>query len=122
MDRWQAQYSFWSGFGIPAYEENSVPTGENRPTYPYLTYQAVMSGFNEDAPVSASIWDRGDSWDTVDRKANDILTALSTGGRVIGYDTGMIWVTADTPFAQSMGDMENDYIKRTVISVVMHFA
>lgn len=30
--------SFYSSFGLPAYDENSVPTGENAPAFPYITY------------------------------------------------------------------------------------
>ena len=120
VDKWQAQYNFWSGFGLPAYEENSVPTGDNRPSYPYLTYQAVDAPFDEDAPVTASIWTQGYSWEQADQKANDIMTALKNGGKVVGYDDGMIWVTADT--VQSMGDTENDLIKRKLLTVTMHFA
>lgn len=120
MDKWQAQYAFWSGFGIPAYEENSVPTGDNRPSFPYLTYQAVDAPFNEDSPVAASIWTQGYSWAQADQKANDIMTALKNGGRIQPYDDGIIWVTADT--VQSMGDPDNDTIKRKVVTVTIHFA
>ena len=31
MTKAAAIYNFWAGFGIPAYEENSVPSGEDAP-------------------------------------------------------------------------------------------
>lgn len=120
MDKWEAQFAFWSGFGIPAYEENSVPTGENRPAFPYLTYQAVDAPFNEDVPVTASIWTESYSWATADDAANGVMTALKNGGHVQNYTGGMIWVTIDT--VQSMGDPENDKIKRKVLNCTLHFA
>lgn len=120
MDKWQAQYAFWSSFGLSAYEENSVPTGEDRPAYPYLTYQAVDAPFDNDAPVTASIWTQGYTWEQADTLANTVMTALKNGGKVQSYSGGMIWFTADN--VQSMGDPENDTIKRKLLSLVAHFA
>lgn len=117
MDKWEAQYAFWSGFGIPAYEENSVPTGA---VLPYLTYQAADAPFNVDTPVTASIWTESFSWESADTLANTILTALKDGGIVQNYTGGMVWVTIDS--VQSMGDPDNDKIKRKVLNCVLHFA
>lgn len=121
MDRYEAQYRFWSQF-LPAYDENSVPTGENRPKYPYLTFECLTAPFDGDVLVSASIWTRSTSWETADKKADEIYNALKNGGAVVPYDGGIIWFTAETPFAQRMGDPGDDLIKRQVLQVVAHFA
>lgn len=124
MDRWEAQYAFWSSFGVPAYEENSVPTGDKRPNYPYITYQATVGGFNTNSFVNASIWTRSGSWSTADGLAEAIQEKLggrAGGGYVQRYDDGGIWITAEDNFAQSMGDTEDNMIKRKLLSVVLRF-
>jgi len=121
MDKYEAQYNFWSSFGYPAYEENSVPD-EKDVTFPYITYQAVSSTFDSDAVVNASIWTRSTSWLDADTIANAIEADLKNGGHVLQYTGGIIWVTAESPFAQSMGDPDDDRIKRKLLTVLCHFA
>lgn len=121
MDRWEAQYSFWSSFGVPAYEETSVPDRDDI-AFPYLTYSAVAAPFNGDVLANASIWTRSNSWLQADTISDLIEAALKNGGRVVNYNGGMLWITAEAPFAQSMGDPEDDKIKRKLLSVAVHFA
>lgn len=121
MDRYQTQYAFWSSFGVEAYEENSVPD-EDEVEFPYITYQAMASPFDDNGGVTASIWDRSTSWLTADTLADAIETRLKDGGQVISYEGGVIWITADSPFAQNMGDPDDDRIKRKRLAVVLHFA
>ena len=121
MDRYEAQYGFWSGFNIPAYEENAVPDVDEI-TYPYITYQAVSAPFDGDVPINASIWTRSTTWAGADALADAIEAELRNGGKVVPYTGGMIWVTAGSPFAQSMGDPNDDRIKRKLLSVTLHFA
>ena len=45
----QALCSFFSGLNLPAYEDNTVPTGKNAPELPYITYATATSGFDSDA-------------------------------------------------------------------------
>ena len=42
MDRYEAQYAFWSSFGVPAYEQNSVPDLDDL-TFPYITFEAAAT-------------------------------------------------------------------------------
>lgn len=121
MDKYEALYSFWSRFNIPAYEENSVPD-ESEVSFPYITYQAVSSSFDEDAVVNSSIWTRSTSWLTADTIANSIEEYLKNGGVTVPYNNGVIWITPGVPFAQSMGDPDDDRIKRKVLSVTLHFS
>ena len=39
-NKWQAIDRFWNSFGIPAYDESSVPQGA---TMPYITYHAEVA-------------------------------------------------------------------------------
>ena len=121
MDKFEAQYSFWASFGVPAYEENSVPDLDNV-TFPYITYQAVSGLFDTDSTVSASIWTRSNSWDAADALALAMEARLKNGGAVINYDGGIIWITAAATFSQSMGEPDDDRIKRKLLTVTLHFA
>lgn len=122
MDRYEAQYSFWASFGVPAYEENSVPTGDEFPGYPYITYEAVTGGFNADIFVNGYIWTRSSSWTSADFLADKIESELKHGGKLIPYDGGAIWITAEDNFSQNMGDATDNMVKRKVLSVVLHFS
>lgn len=120
MDRWEAQYNFWSAFGVPAYEENSVPDLDCL-TFPYITYKASASGFDEPVTITASIWDRGTSWQRADTLADSIEHNIRTRNPS-AYDNGMYRIyIGNTPFAQNMGDPGDDQIKRKLLTVVFEF-
>ena len=118
MDKWQAQFEFWSSFGVPAYEEHSVP--ENAP-FPRITYEAATSVFESLVSITASIWSRSTSWaavdslaDTIERYIKDMGCPEIEGGRYRVY-------IGDTTFAQRMNDPEDDQIKRIVLNVTFEF-
>lgn len=120
MTKWQAQYNFWSKFGVPAYEQNSVPdTGSL--SYPYITYQGISNNFNDSSPVNASIWTRDTSWKEAMTITDRIQEELGYGGSVVFYDGGLFWVQMSNNFAQTMGDPNDDMIKRVVITVNIQF-
>ena len=120
MDRYEAQYNFWSSFGVPAYEQNSVPDLDIV-TFPYITFAAVATPFAGEVDINASVWTRSTSWQTADALADLIDTRLKYGGEIVGYDGGIIWITAGTPLAQNMGDPDDDAIKRKLLNVELHF-
>ena len=116
----QALYNFFSGFELPAYEENTVPTGANVPALPYITYATATSGFDNDVQISASLWYKGYSWEGADRKAAEINAALANGGKMIPYTGGALWIRRGTPFAQHMAD-ENDTIRRIYLNLTAEY-
>lgn len=120
MDRWQALYAFWSGFGLPAYEENSVPTGDDRPGYPYITYEASVTPWDGDVLLSASVWTRSTSWLQADTIA-DQIEATIRDGYVQEYDGGMIYIVPNDPFSKHMGDPDDNMIKRALLGPRYHF-
>ena len=120
MDRWQAVYNFWSSFGIPAYEENSVPDLKDL-TFPYITYQARASAFDYNASGNASIWSRNTSWTEADGLSDMIMTRLQDGGENVPYTGGVIWITAGAPFSQSMSDPSGALVKRKLLTVTYNF-
>lgn len=120
-DRWQALSEFWNSFGVTAYEENSVPDADDV-TFPYITYQAAASPFGGRYAANASIWTRSTSWLEADTLSDAIEARLKNGGEVVRYAGGIIWITAEDTFSQSMGDPGDDRVKRKLLSVVYHFA
>lgn len=120
MDRWQAQYEFWSQFGVPAYEENSAPDYRNV-TFPYITYEAAASGFYEPVSITASIWDENSSWSRVDALADQIEHFIRHMQVCPKMDGGRYRVYIDGNFANNMGDPDNDKIKRKELNVFFEF-
>ena len=118
MDKWQAQHEFWSSFGVPAYEEHSVPDGA---PFPRITYEAATSVFESLVSITASIWTRSTSWATADGLADEVERYIKSmecpvinGGRYRVY-------IGDTTFAQRMDDPSDDQIKRILLNVTFEF-
>ena len=118
MTKASALYNFWSGFGLTAYEENTVPTDAK---FPYITYQVVTDSFGTEIALTASVWYRGTSWVEANAKAEEISRTISRGGKTILVDGGVLWLKRGTPFSQSMGDDSDDLIKRKYINLVAEF-
>ena len=118
MTKEAALYNFWSMFGLPAYEENTVPEDA---AFPYITYQVVTDSFGYDVALTASVWYRSTSWKEANAKAQEISDKISRGGVTIACDNGIIWIRRGVPFAQSMGDDSDDLIKRKYINLVAEF-
>ena len=121
MTKEAALYNFWSMFGLPAYEENAVPTGEDGAEFPYITYQVVTDNFSYDVALTASVWYRSTSWKESNAKAQEISDKISRGGVTIACDNGIIWLRRGVPFAQSMGDESDDLIKRKYLNITAEF-
>ena len=118
MTKASALYNFWSGFGLTAYEENTVPTDAK---FPYITYQVVTDSFGAEVALTASVWYRDTSWVESNAKAEEISRTISRGGKVIPVDGGVLWLKRGTPFAQSMGDETDDLIKRKYLNITAEF-
>lgn len=112
-NEWTALNAFWNSFGIPAYDENTVPDGAQ---LPYITYQANVSGFDEKIVLLASIWYRSSSWAGASEKAHDVNVFIG-GGAGIPYDGGRLWITKGVPFAQRMLEPSDDQIRRILIQI-----
>lgn len=124
MDKWQVQDRFWNMFGVPAYEEHSVP--DDAP-FPRITYEAATAPFERLVSVTASIWTRSTSWATADRLADEIEHYIKHQGQngtpvCMPIDGGYLRIyIGDTTFAQKMDDPNDDQIKRTLLNVTYEF-
>ena len=118
MTKAAAIYQFWSGFGLTAYEENTVPTDA---AFPYITYQLVTDSFDSEVATTASLWYRSESWAGINAKTEAISQKISRGGKIISCDGGAIWLKRGQPFAQNMGDESDDLIKRKYLNITAEF-
>lgn len=118
MTKAAAIYQFWSSFGLTAYEENTVPTDA---AFPYLTYQLATDSFDREVAATASLWYRGESWNAINAKTEEISKKIGASGKKIAVDGGGIWIKRGQPFAQNMGDESDDLIKRKYINISIVF-
>lgn len=121
MTKEDALHNFMSSFGLVAYQENAVPTGEFRPQYPYLTYEVATGSWDEPVPLSISLWYRSTSWMAANAMADTIARHISRGGTTLRCDGGMLWITRGDPFARSTGDDQDDQVKRKIINIMVEF-
>ena len=121
MDKWEGLQSFWESFGIPAYDENSVPDDAQMP---YITYQAAVGAFEDIVPLSASVWYYGTSWKDISRKVDEISRSLA-GWNLVKLDDGQYIFLAkqrDSQFAQRAADeADNDLVKRIYLTLFAEF-
>lgn len=114
-------YEFWNSFEMPAYEENSVPTGEDAPEFHYITYQLVTDSLGNEVAMPASLWYRGTSWLEANAKTEEISQRIGRKGVVLDCNGGKIWIKRGTPFAQNMGDESDNLIKRKYLNITAEY-
>lgn len=114
-------YEFWNNFEMPAYEENSVPTGEDAPKFPYITYQLVTDSLGNEVAMTASLWYRGTSWVEANAKTEEISQRIGRRGIVLDCNGGKVWIKRGTPFAQNMGDESDNLIKRKYLNITAEY-
>lgn len=113
-DKWQTLHNFWSGFGIPAYDQASVPDDA---VMPYITYTAVTAPFENTILISGDIWYNSTSWSAVSQKADDIGRELK-GHKLMRVNTKeFLMLVQGSPFAQRIYDTD-DTVKRVHINVM----
>lgn len=120
-DKWQAQQNFWSGFGIKAYDEMTVPADAEMP---YLTYEAVAGNLDAKTTVSANLWYRSNRWAEISQKAEEIVRKIYEDPRpaipiVGGYM--MVRLPIGTMHSDRMEDPNDPMVRRIRISVELEF-
>ena len=121
MTKEAALHYFWSSFDWAAYEATSVPTGDNAPKCPYITYTVATDSIERTVALTADLWYRGTSWAVVNDLAKRISEAISGGGKIISCDGGWMWINRESPFAQNMSDPNDELIKRKHINISVEF-
>ena len=118
MTKDEAIYSFYSGFGLPAYDENTVPEGS---ALPYITYSVSTDSIGNMVILSASLWYRSTSWGAIQDKADEIAADLGYGGKIIKIDNGYLWLTKGSPFAQRMSEPSDKMVRRIALNINAEF-
>lgn len=119
MDKAQALHSFWNSFGVPAYDESTVPQDAD---IPRITYNIATDSLDNVLNLYASLWYRSTSWKDITLKAKEIEKHLGEhGGKVIQLDEGYLWIQKGVPFAQRMSDPDDDMIRRIYINVSVEY-
>ena len=114
----QTLHSFWSSFGIKAYDENSVPDGA---AFPYITYEVSSDDFGTQIAQTASLWYRDSSWADITEKAQEISDFITRGGRMIAFEGGAMWIRKASPWSQRMSDPSDEMVRRIVLNIMIEF-
>ena len=116
MDKAQALHSFWSSFGIPAYDENTV---DPEAAMPYITYEVSTGAIGAQIPLSASIYYRSYSWAAIEQKAAEIAARLGYSELTIPIDGGYVrlWNDHTNTFATRMSEPSDDGVRRMRLSL-----
>lgn len=118
MDKEQAIQNFWSQFGIPAYDENSVPDDLG---YPFITYSVATDMLDDVVSLYGNIFYRSPSWKDITQKKEQIAEYIGAGGVTVKIDTGYVYFCQGTPFAQRMSEPGDDMVKRYYIQLQAEF-
>lgn len=121
MDKSQAVFNFWSSFDLPVYDEQTVPTGEQKPPMPYLTYSTTLDSVGNPVQLSANLWYHSSSWAGISQKAEEISRYISAGGVLMKIDGGYVWLCRGVPFAQRMADATDADVRRIYLNVQAEF-
>ena len=118
MTKDMALYAFYSGFGLPAYDENTVP---DEAELPYITYQVATSDFDNNVMLSASLWYRSTSWAEIQDKADEINDYIGRGGVFLPFDGGAIWLRRGSPFSQRMDEPSDNAVRRILLNLTAEY-
>ena len=115
MDKSQAIHNFWSSFGLPAYDENTVPDDA---VMPYITYNVPIGGIGDLIVLNARLWYHSTSWQAISKKADEIAAYIgSEGHKTIKLDNGYVWLVEGNPFSQRMSDDSDAMIRSIYLNV-----
>lgn len=130
MNKQQALNNFWSGFNCLAFEENTVPdddaiqamieAGLATSKFPYITYQVMTDDISSPLMLTASIWDKSNSWERVDLLSNRIAQYIQNMN-TIKLDEGRLFITKGTPFSNHMSEEGDSTIRRVVLNIGVQF-
>lgn len=116
MNKAQAIQQFWESFGLPAYEESTVP---DNAVMPYITYSMASDSIGHPIAMTGSIWDKTYSWANISQIA-DAISSVLVQVKSVPLDVGFIYITRGTPFAQRMVD-EDDTVRRIYVNLMVEY-
>lgn len=110
----RALYEFFSGFGIPAYVQNTLPKNAQMP---YITYELVEPEPLSYSYMHASVWYKGTNYDAALAKSDEVKAAIGWGTSIpCGNGFIALYRETGTPFGQITSD-PNPETKRVLMSM-----
>ncbi len=104
----RALYSFFGGFGIPAYLEDNIPASA---ALPYLTYQpTIPGGWNESATFHARLWYPSSNGRTSILQTEDAIGAALQDSTTFSCEGGAIVLRTGSPWAQPLDNPPEGYL------------
>lgn len=117
IDKQQALFKFWSGFGLPAYEQTTVPDNAE---LPYITYETATADLDQKLVLSGHLWERTTKWLFLDNKANEISRFIEEMSP-IKIDEGYVYITKENPFARRLSDENDSNIRGYAFNIGVEF-
>ena len=104
--------TFFSGFGLPAYEANTVPEDVQ---IPYITYSLAEPEWDQKASMYVQVWDRSRSNTLILQKADQITAEIGTG-LTLELNDGYLVIWPESPLIQVNvdGDFRAAYINLSI--------
>ncbi len=122
MDKAQALHQFWSGFGIPAWDENTVPDDDDIRGEKYIAYSVSTGSLDDVINLTAKIWDTNtSSWEFVENKAEEIAEYIAKMvPPTIPIENGRLYITKGKPFSQRLSN-PNELVRGIYINIQAEF-
>ena len=107
--------TFFSSFGLPAYQEGTVPDDV---TLPYIVFSLSSPEWNQKASMYAMVWDRTKSNAGITRIADQITAAIGERKKIPLDGAGYLVIWPETPLIQIQvdGDFRYAYINLSINS------
>ena len=119
MDKEQALQKFWESFGIPAYNDTTVPDDA---VMPYITYSVSTDSLDSVVNMNASLWYHSTSWKDISEKTEQIAEYIvNMNPPAIKCNGGGVYIAKGTPFAQRMADPSDSMIRRMYLNIQAEF-
>ena len=111
----KALYTFFSGFGLPAYAEENVPSGTE---LPYITFELAQPDWRAPGALRARVWYRKSDYVDMSAKLDAISAAIGEGTSV-KTDGGYIELQKENNFIQFQATDEPT-LKVAYLSMIIH--
>lgn len=120
MNRYEAIQEFFETLGIAVYPDSSVPA---QAPYPRLTYSQVDGDFlSGEIAMSVDVWFYTESEATVNAFTSKMADAIGFGGKLVGFDDGLIWLKKGSPWCQNVpDDSGDDKVKHRYLNVTLEY-
>ena len=115
----QALNTFWNSFGLPAYDENTIPDDVQMP---YITYEVQTGRLEDRILLTADLWYRSQSWSEITQKATEIGRAIvEMTPPTIKFDAGRLYLYLASPYLRRGGEPDDPGIRRITLEVQAEF-